>query len=957
MTDLSLPPPHGGGSSREICIFGPFELSLSERILQRGLKRVTVGSRAMDLLIALVEQAGDIVSGRELIARVWPDLVVGESSLRFHIAMLRKALGDERRYIANVVGRGYSFVAPIERKMARAVHAELPLMTTTQATPLPPVLARMVGRAEAVQAIRELLEARRFVTIAGPGGMGKTTVAVSVAHALSKDFDDEVHFVDLSAQNDASLVASSVAGALGIASPAGDAVHTLVNFLAERRLLLVLDNCEHVIEAVAVMLKRLFTDAPRVHLLATSREALRIEGEHVHLLQPLVSPPVDCELTAAMALSSSAVQLFMDRAAASGYASPLTDAEAPVVANICRRLDGIALAIELAGSQVGAYGISGTADLLQQRFGLLFQGRRTDLPRHQTLDAMLEWSYSLLSELDQKVFRRLSVFVGIFNLETAQFVAEDGEICPADVAKSIASLVDRSLLTPTPGDGEGHYRLLEMTRTYAAAKLSILGEEREVSARHAFAYAEIAKIGPTDEPALSKADLFRLAPYVGNFRAALEWSFSKDGDPKLAVKLAKRCTHLFSGLSLLVECYQWSEKGLSALTEEDRGGPTELFLRGALAVYAMFASHRVDVRREIEDGVKLARSVADDAHELQLLGALHLFLLRDADFRESLSVAERAKSVAHSAAAKVRADCMLGVSYHLIGDQAAARTYSESARIHSQMLEREQLVLYGHDYYLVCRFVSARALWLSGFPVRAVTVAHEAMAETEHGNSPIDVCVGLYCASVLIWNGDLDEAAVCLERLVRVATQYALFSYQVLGEALLGTIAIGRGDIRLGLDIVRRALAQMEAAKYHIFSISLKLTIGFALTQCGDTKGALAITDAALEQARERGGTFDLSSLYHARGEIILLMTPSDEEAAEEAFLLAVEAAKSQSALMLELKAVVSLAALWVSRGWLRQAREMVAGVYNRFTEGFDNRDLKAAKRMLDHLVELERAS
>jgi len=913
----------------------------------------------MDLLIALVERAGDVVSRRELIARVWPDLIVSEGSLRFHIAMLRKALEDEpgeRRYIANVIGRGYSFIAPLERKTVRVVNAAgaLRLMATTRAASLPPALARMVGRTEAVQAIRELIEARRFVTIAGPGGTGKTTVAVSVAHALSKDFDGEVYFVDLSSQHDASLVACSVAGALGIASPANDAVHTLVNFVAERRLLLVLDNCEHVIEAVAVMLKRLFTGAPDVHILVTSREALRIEGEHVHLLQPLVSPPVDCELTAAIALSSSAVQLFMDRAAASGHTSPLTDAEAPVVASICHRLDGIALAIELAGSQVGVYGINGTADLLQQRFGLLFQGRRTDSPRHQTLDAMLEWSYGLLSPLDQKIFCRLSVFVGVFSLETAQYVAEDGEICPADVAKSIAGLVDRSLLMPTPGDGEGHYRLLEMTRTYAAAKLATLGEEREVSARHAFAFAEIAKIDPADEPMLSKADLSRLAPYVGNFRAALEWSFSEDGDPRLAAKLAKRCTHLFSGLSLLVECYQWSEKGLAALTEEDRGGSTELFLRGALAAYAMFANRSVDVRREIEDGVRLARSVADDAYAQQLLAALHLFLMRNGDFRESLSVAERAKSVAHSPAARVRADCMLCASYHFIGDQAAALAYSESARIHSQMLAREQLVFYGHDYYLSCQFVLARALWLNGFPVRAAAVAHEAVAETERGNSPMYLCASIvYCAGVLIWNGDFAEAEIYLDRLVRIASRYKLLSCQVVGEALLGTIAIGRGDIGSGLDAVRRALVQMEAAKYHIFGTSFKLTIGLALARSGETEGALAITDAALDQAHEQGGTFDLSSLYHTRGEIFLLMAQSDEAAAEEAFLLAVEAAKSQSALMLELRAVISLGALWVSRGRLRQARELVAGVYNRFTEGFDNRDLKAAKRMLDHLGEL----
>ena len=384
--------------------FGPFQLFASGRRLLRDEVPLQIGSRSLDILIALVERAGEIVGKKELVARVWPDVVVEDGSLRTHVAGLRKALGcgsNGTRYIANVPGRGYCFVAPITRAPAPNPRAADPL-PAERPLRLPGRLARMIGRDDAVADLCTQLLRQRFVTIVGPGGMGKTTVAVSVAHALVSEFSGAIAFVDLVSIEDPRLVAATVASTLGLVVRTSDPISSLVGFLEQKRILLVLDNCEHVIESVAVLAERIYGAAPRAYILATSRESLRVEGEHVHKLSPLGAPDAHCVRTAAETLTFPAVQLFMERAAAGGNPIDLSDADACLVAYICRKLDGIALALELAAGRVGTFGIRGTAELLELRFKLVWQGRRTALPRHQTLNAMLDWSYNLLTERSEE---------------------------------------------------------------------------------------------------------------------------------------------------------------------------------------------------------------------------------------------------------------------------------------------------------------------------------------------------------------------------------------------------------------------------------------------------------------------------------------------------------------------------------------------------------------------------
>jgi DNA-binding winged helix-turn-helix (wHTH) protein len=397
-------------------------------LLLEADRPVRLGSRAFQILIALVERPGELVSKEELIARVWPNTVVEEASVRVHVAALRRILGDGQagnRYVATIPGRGYCFVAPVSQSDGSSGPAEV-LHASTDAPEhsLPAPLTRMVGREAIADDLAAQLLRERLITLVGPGGIGKTTVAVAVAQRLSNSYDDGVRFVDLVPLADPLLVQSAVASTLGLPVRSENSLPSLLAFLKEKRMLLVLDNCEHVIEPVAAFAAQVLAIAPGVHIFATSREPLFVSGERVKRLSPLPFP-LSPNPTAAEAMTSPAVQLFVERAAASIDGFELRSTDVPTVVEICRRLDGIPLAIELAAACVDVFGVRGLASGLDDRFRLLTRGRRTALPRHRTLAAVLDWSYGLLAEPERAILRRLSIFAGDFTLESASAVAAE----------------------------------------------------------------------------------------------------------------------------------------------------------------------------------------------------------------------------------------------------------------------------------------------------------------------------------------------------------------------------------------------------------------------------------------------------------------------------------------------------------------------------------------------------
>jgi DNA-binding winged helix-turn-helix (wHTH) protein len=356
----------------EAFVFGSFRLVPAQRMLLDDGKPLRLGSRALEILVALVERAGETIRKDELIARTWPDTVVEENALRVHVAALRKALGDGRagnRYIANIPGRGYSFVMPVGRE--RKPPTTSPPHGEPIGNNLPTPLTRIIGRDDIVAVLAEQLTQRRFLTIAGPGGIGKTTVAIAVAEAARASYPDGIWFVGLSSLPDPHLVPSALSGALGISLSGANPVSGSIAWLRDKYALIVLDSCEHVIGAAAAVAEEILKSAPRARVMATSREPLRAEGEWLHRLASLELPPAAANLTPDDALRYAAVELFNERALAIADGFTIDADNIPAVLDICRRLDGVPLALELAAARVDVLGVKGLAALLDDRFALL----------------------------------------------------------------------------------------------------------------------------------------------------------------------------------------------------------------------------------------------------------------------------------------------------------------------------------------------------------------------------------------------------------------------------------------------------------------------------------------------------------------------------------------------------------------------------------------------------------
>jgi predicted ATPase/DNA-binding winged helix-turn-helix (wHTH) protein len=465
--------------------FGPFELAIGERVLRRDGQVLPLGGRALDILIYLADRPGEVIAKQELIDRVWSDVTVEEGSLRVHVAAIRKALGDGQfgnRYIANIKGRGYSFVSTV-----------IPLTGNTESRndkfrhqgrlPVRPIT--MIGRETVVSEVSDKLRDERFVTLLGPGGIGKTTVALAVGRAVAEEFGGKVHFVDLESLTDPRHVAGAVATSVGLALKSKDPGLELVDLVRSRKLLVILDSCEHVIEAVALVAEQLYRETEQVYLLTTSRESLKVEGEHCYRILPLDFPPDGSEQTANAVLRYPAVQLFVRRVAARAGSVVLTDEEAPFVAEMCRKLDGMPLAIELAAGQVAVLGLKNTVSRLVSRLELLRLSHRTAVPRHRTLKATLDWSYNLLSDGERIVLRRIAPFVGHFTLEGARYVAGELGVGTGEIFDAIAGLVEKSLIATRIDEAQAQYRLLDTTRAYALEKLEEHAEVDVVLRRHA----------------------------------------------------------------------------------------------------------------------------------------------------------------------------------------------------------------------------------------------------------------------------------------------------------------------------------------------------------------------------------------------------------------------------------------------------------------------------------------
>ncbi|MEJ0024836.1 MAG: winged helix-turn-helix domain-containing protein [Rhizomicrobium sp.] len=912
-----------------------------------------MGSRALDILIALISTPNAIVSKKDLMARVWPDVIVEEGSLRFHMAGLRKALGDGKdgaRYITTLSGRGYCFVAPVWRPGLTGDDPPIIAAGFPHAN-LPNRLSRMLGRDEDILKLSAQLNASRFVTIIGAGGVGKTTVAVAVGHHLVEAFAGAVLFVDLGMLGDPRLVTTAVASMLGLPVQSDDATPNLIAYLRDRRLLLILDTCEHLVEAVAGLAQSIVDVAPQVHILATSREALRVESEHIYRLDALACPPDDPELTAAVLRTFPAAQLFVERAAASGARLDVGDAEALIIAGICRRLDGVALAIELAARRVESYGLKQTAALLDQRLTLLWLGSRTAPPRQKTLQATLDWSFGLLTELERVVLRRLAVFVGHFTLDAALEVVTSATLDRSTVFSAVDSLVAKSMVAARPVGAMMRYRLLDTTRAYVADIAVDDAEAADLAVRHAAYYRRWLEQTGVDWPSLASGEE-RIPHFaaLNNVRVALEWCFSAQGNVGIGAGLAAAAAPVFLAMSLLPECHRWSERAIFALDAAARSGRSEMHLQAALGVSLMFMRGGHDAARvALERSFAIAEERGDALDQVRLLGPLNMFHLRMGNFATALQCARRCSTVAatvEDSVAVALAHSILGISLHLRGDLGAARAELEAALDRGP--QRTTTIYLGFEGRILARAISARNLWLQGYPDQAIACARLAVEEAAAMDHSLTLAIALIWAiTVLLWTGELQSAEAYIDRLMSRAESHSLAPYLLVARGFKSEIAIRRGKAADGVAGLQSSLQKLHAAPYELLTAELNLSLVGGLSAVGRGDEAISLIDEALAGAETSGGLLHSPELLRMKGTILAGQPAFNSDDAEACFSRALELSRRQGARAWELRTAIDAAKLMANRGDVDSARGLLRPVFDGFAEGLGTADMKAARSLL----------
>jgi predicted ATPase/ActR/RegA family two-component response regulator len=790
---------------------------------------------------------------------------------------------------------------------------------------LPTRSAPALGRARAVRALLDDVPKQRLLTLVGPGGIGKTTVAIEVAEEILATGVESCRFLDLSALPPERAVTGVVLSSIGARTDASDLRAELQDAIGSRRMLFVLDCCERVTREAAGIADMLVEAAANVIVLATSREPLRAKHERVHRLDPLELPPRGQPLSAEQALGFASIELFVQRATRAGPFR-LTDADAPALAALCRRLDGIPLAIELAASRVLSVGLEALAAGVDE---VLLSPEQREMPssRHQTIRATLDWSYDLLSDPSRTVLQRLSMFRASFSLSDALGLSSDDTLDSETVQEQVVELVSKSLLVAEFGPSTVEYRLLDLTREYAFEKLGVSGELATIRSQHARLCKGIFDRSEIEWASLSRdAWLLRYGRMLDDARAALDWAFGPRGELSVACPLAATAYKVAAHCSRNVEFKRYAMIALRRVGELTPDDPSlELRLNLATGDTGGDEAAQQGAHQRIMALVARMGNPGDRAMALHIAWST---AFGAADYRAALRlVTEYGAAIGHSPNVDDAIDHerMLAMSFHYAGDHPRARHFADSvlARVAANPGARWHPLVIAPPVSM--RVVLARTNWLEGLADDAVQLSHEALEiATASGHAVARAFVlALASCPLAFWSRGAPEAQTPVDELIEHCRKHQLGYWRSWGRCYAAAVGA----------------SYAPATDADVFD-----------TMQLDTLGTL-VSDLASPStvARAEGGLVGwcAAEVLRAKGERALRaggLAASDE--AEEAFLRAGALSRAQGALAWELRAATSLAHLWHRRGRLDTARDLLEGVLSRFRQGSETLDVRSARAM-----------
>ncbi|RQV13913.1 transcriptional regulator [Burkholderia cenocepacia] len=939
---------------------GTLSVDFEQRDIRQHGASLRIGARALDILEVLHRASGSVVSKDDIMDAVWPGLIVEENRLQVHVATLRKALGASRDLIKTVPGRGYLLVAsassgpdlvPVVDAPAVAAAPAVVASPDTPDVPDAPassLLAPLVGRDAELAQIVDMLERTPVVTLVGAGGIGKTSLAVRVAHGVRSRSRERVLFVELARASTRDDMLIALAAELGLDTPGVPAIDRIGDAFATSRCLLVLDNAEHIVDLVASLVETLTSSAGSLRVLVTSREPLHISAEAVLRMSPLAVP--DGNASADEIVRCSAVELFLERVRAAAPDCRVDEAGVRLIGDICRRLDGLPLAIELAAARVATLGLAVVASRLDDRLNLLTGGLRSALPRHQTLRATFDWSYVLLDRPARALFRRMGCFIGPFSFDAAYAVATEPGTSAADMIAVLGELVAKSLVTVEFHGAYARYRLTESTRAYALEKLHNEGEFERIVARHAAYERErapvrlVAPVTPADVP---PADARALAVDEPMDEAVDE---PADAAEAAAVPEPDRLARALLEPSRMRAC---TARAREVLDELDTGAADpvdaarEMRLRAACASALLHTDGDALAAAAMWDRtLGLAAHIGDDAFDARALVGLWNTMLTLSDIHESLRYAtrfERAAERRGDRSQRLLANTMVATSLHYFGEHAQARERLEAATAELADVGESpcaQAAL-GVDMATLGRTMLIRLLWMQGEPEHAMRVAAQAVEHARRGPSPLALCIVLGAAAVPIAlrYGDHDITSDYLATLRATADAHGFDIWRSHAECLTGQFDIQAGHPGAGLARLEPALRRVEASGFRRVLAPLTVAYAEGLVRTGRADEACTRLDATLARCRAHGEHLFVPELLRVRGVAMLEQARTvgaDLAVAYEAdghrhLQMAIQTANAQGAAMWALRGSLDLADHLIERGHTAQASALVAGVARHF--------------------------